>query len=84
MGNFFDPKHHSKTMRSVRSHNTKHEMVLRNYLAEAGFVEDPDESDLPFNPDIVFCRSKVAMFMQPMTLIWVARTRTNPGLMPPH
>ena len=63
MGRRFDPQLHSKTMRAVRSRNTKHEVLLRDYLAEAGYMDESEKAGLPFNPDVALYGPKVAIFM---------------------
>ena len=50
-------------MRQVRSVNTKPEMIVRSALHAAGYRFRLHRRDLPGNPDLVFPRYKVAVFV---------------------
>lgn len=59
----FDREKHRETMRKVPSRNSKHEVLLREFLASEGYVDRPEDADLPFLPDIVLPDLKTAIFM---------------------
>ena len=50
-------------MRQVRSVNTKPEMIVRSALHAAGYRFRLHRRDLPGNPDLVFPRYKVVVFV---------------------
>lgn len=53
----------SRTMRAVRSKNTKPELTLRSALHKAGYRFRIHRSDLPGSPDIVLPRFRTALFV---------------------
>lgn len=63
MTSSFDPEKHRETMRNVRSTNGKHEVMLRQFLELAGYVDAHENSGLPFRPDIVLLKERTAIFM---------------------
>lgn len=50
-------------MRKIKSTNTRPEMIVRRALHAAGFRFRLHRRDLPGNPDLVFARHKVAVFV---------------------
>jgi DNA mismatch endonuclease, patch repair protein len=59
----FNRDRHRETMRKVPSRNSKHEVLLRDFLDSEGFVDETENTDLPFLPDIVLPDAKIAVFM---------------------
>lgn len=53
----------SRTMRAVRSKNTKPELKLRQLLHRAGYRFRLYRKDLPGSPDLVFPRRKAVIFV---------------------
>ncbi len=53
----------TRTMRAVKSANTKPELVLRKALWGRGLRYRLHRNDLPGKPDIVFVSAKVAVFV---------------------
>jgi DNA mismatch endonuclease (patch repair protein) len=53
----------SKMMKSVRSKDTKPEMLVRRYLHSAGFRYRLHDNGLPGCPDLVFPARKKAIFV---------------------
>ena len=59
----FDLDKHRKVMQKVPTRNSKHEVLLRDFLANSGFIDASDTVDLQFLPDIVLPEQKVVIFM---------------------
>ncbi len=53
----------SKTMRSIKSKNTKPELILRHYLWRKGVRYRINNSDVIGNPDITIRKKKLAVFV---------------------
>lgn len=53
----------SRTMRAVRSKDTKPELTLRRLLHRAGYRFRLHRKDLPGSPDLVFPRRKAVIFV---------------------
>lgn len=61
---FSDPRLDRKAlMTSIRAQNTKPEMLVRRYLHSRGLRYVTCDRRLPGKPDIVFTRSKIAIFV---------------------
>lgn len=58
-----DPEQRSRTMRAVRSRDTKPELVVRRFLHAAGLRYRLYDQRLPGKPDLVFPRRRVALFV---------------------
>src|SRR5680860_435325 len=58
-----DPVTRSRTMRQVKSVNTKPAMVMRRALNAAGFRFRLHRRDLPGSPDLVFPRFRAVVFV---------------------
>lgn len=57
------PETRSRMMASIRSRDTKPELVVRRYLHRAGFRYRISPRNLPGRPDIVLRRHRVAVFV---------------------
>lgn len=57
------PEQRSKQMSSVRSKNTKPEMVVRRIVHQMGFRYRLHRKDLPGCPDLVFVKKKKVIFV---------------------
>ena len=57
------PEQRSKNMKAIKSKNTKSELLLRKALWKKGYRYFKNYKNLPGNPDIVFIKSKVAIFV---------------------
>lgn len=53
----------SRTMRAVKSRDTKPEMVVRRLIHRAGYRYRLHRSDLPGKPDLVFSSRRKAIFV---------------------
>lgn len=58
-----DKEARSAIMAKVRSKNTKPEIAVRRAIHRAGFRFRLHRSDLPGNPDVVFPRHRLALFV---------------------
>lgn len=56
------PPSRSRTMKAIRSRDTKIELLLRRELFRRGLRYRVNYPKLPGKPDIAFCRHKVAIF----------------------
>ncbi len=63
MTNQADQEARSAIMAKVRSKNTKPEIEVRRAIHRAGFRFRLHRSDLPGNPDVVFPRHRLALFV---------------------
>jgi len=63
MVDFMSPEKRSHVMSCIRSKNTKPERTLRSMLHRAGMRFRIHVADLPGNPDIVFTRVRIAIFV---------------------
>lgn len=57
------PETRSRMMASIRSRDTKPELIVRRYLHRAGFRYRISPRTLPGRPDIVLRRHRVAVFV---------------------
>jgi DNA mismatch endonuclease (patch repair protein) len=58
-----DPLQRSRTMRAVKSKNTKPEMKVRRFLHAAGYRYRLHRADLPGKPDLVFAGRRKTVFV---------------------
>jgi len=56
-------EHRSRTMRAVKGHDTKPEMVVRRLLHRMGYRYRLHRKDLPGKPDIVFGSRRKVIFI---------------------
>ena len=63
MVDVFTPEKRSAVMASIRSKNTKPEMIVRKRVFAAGFRYRLHARNLPGKPDLVFARYNVAVFV---------------------
>lgn len=63
MADILTPEQRSKRMRRIRSANTGPEMALRRALFSCGLRYRLHRKDLPGKPDLVFPRTRVALFV---------------------
>ncbi|MDR1404925.1 MAG: very short patch repair endonuclease [Candidatus Methanoplasma sp.] len=56
------PEQRRRNMQAIKSKDTKIEIILRNELWKRGLRYRKNCKDLPGHPDIVFMRSKLAVF----------------------
>ncbi|MBE95898.1 very short patch repair endonuclease [Marinobacter sp.] len=57
------PEQRRRTMKAVRSRDTKPEMVVRRFLHAKGLRYRLHERDLPGSPDIIFPGKKLVVFV---------------------
>ena len=60
---FVTPVKRSKIMRSIKSKDTKPEIILRKYLYTKGLRYRMNYKKLPGRPDLVFIGNKLAVFI---------------------
>jgi len=60
---FVSKSKRSKIMKSIKSKNTKPELILRKFLFAQGLRYKINYKKLPGKPDIVFVSSEVAIFV---------------------
>ena len=58
------PEQRRRTMKAVRSRDTKPEMVVRRFLHAKGLRYRLHERDLPGSPDIIFPGKKLVVFVR--------------------
>ncbi|MBF6025350.1 very short patch repair endonuclease [Lysobacter niastensis] len=63
MADVVSPEVRSRMMASIRSRNTKPEMLVRRFLHRLGFRYRLSPRDLPGRPDLALPRHKVAVFV---------------------
>lgn len=59
----FTPEHRSKIMSTIKSKNTKPEMVVRSVCHEMGLRYRLHRKDLPGKPDLVFPKHQLCIFV---------------------
>ena len=57
------PEQRSKNMKAIKSKDTKPELLLRKALWKKGYRYYKNYKSLPGKPDIVFIKSKIAIFV---------------------
>jgi DNA mismatch endonuclease (patch repair protein) len=63
MADIFDKKTRSKIMSSIRSKDTKPELLVRKFLFSKGFRFRVNDKKLPGKPDIVLPKYKTVIFV---------------------
>ena len=60
---FVTPEKRSNIMRSIKSRDSKPEIILRKFLFSKGYRYRKNYKKLPGRPDIVFVSKKIAIFV---------------------
>jgi DNA mismatch endonuclease (patch repair protein) len=60
---FITKEKRSKIMKSIKSKDTKPEVILRKFLFNSGLRYRVNYKQLPGKPDIVFVSKKIAIFI---------------------
>ena len=69
---FVTPEKRSNIMRSIKSRDSKPEIILRKFLFSKGYRYRKNYKKLPGRPDIVFVSKKIAIFVN--GCFWHAHT----------
>jgi DNA mismatch endonuclease, patch repair protein len=76
----FSPKDRSRIMSSVRSRDTKPEIVVRRFLFSLGFRYSLHSKRLPGSPDVTLNKFKIAIFIN--GCFWHGHPRCKYSMLP--